>query len=176
MATSPVKEGADPARCSMFTYALLTALLAGVNNGYNTVLSTALIPRLREYTGIGVSHASEGFLTGTIFGGSILGIVFGGLLCECHGRRFSIAVGEASIVSGTLLQIAFLNIWYISSVRLLLGFGVGICAIAKPLYLTEIVNSRDRATIIVVFSLANSVGINLLYIMDSILPRKTESE
>ena len=99
--------------CSNFVYALLTALLAGVNNGYNTVLSTALVPRLKELPQAGLTDSSSGLLTGGIFLGSIVGIILGGVTCECYGRRHAIAIGEGTIVFFTLMQVVWLNVWYV---------------------------------------------------------------
>ena len=99
--------------CSNFVYALFTALLAGVNNGYNTVLSTALVPRLKELPNAGLTDSSSGLLTGGIFLGSIVGIILGGVTCECYGRRHAIAIGEGTIVFFTLMQVVWLNVWYV---------------------------------------------------------------
>lgn len=58
---------------------------------------------------------------------------------------------------------------FIGFVRIFLGIGIGICFIAKPLYLSEIVPPKQRPTVLVIFSMASSIGMNSLYILDKTL-------
>ena len=53
--------------------------------------------------------------------------------------------------------------------RIFLGIGIGICFFAKPLYLSEIVPPTQRPTVLVIFSMASSIGMNSLYILDKTL-------
>eukprot|EP00308_Calcidiscus_leptoporus_P022256 CAMPEP_0119368524 /NCGR_PEP_ID=MMETSP1334-20130426/15166_1 /TAXON_ID=127549 /ORGANISM="Calcidiscus leptoporus, Strain RCC1130" /LENGTH=351 /DNA_ID=CAMNT_0007385179 /DNA_START=29 /DNA_END=1084 /DNA_ORIENTATION=+ len=57
--------------------------------------------------------------------------------------------------------------------RILCGVGVGICGLAKPLIVSELAPAHMRGVLVSLFAVGQSIGLNVFYVVDFILPPVT---
>ncbi len=147
----------------VFAVSMLVGV-GGVLYGYDIgVVSGAL---LFINKAIPMSSAEMGVVVGAVLGGGLVGTLLAGPLADSYGRRFMIAVSSVVFIVGVgciLMAHSFITMLF---ARLLLGIGVGIVAVAVPLYVTELVPAKDRGKYVTFFQLFLTFGIVLAYFVD----------
>lgn len=142
--------------------------LGGLNNGFNSGLTNGLVPRLDEL--LDLNGSEEAILGASLFIGGIVGAVSGIVLNDAYGRRKTTILGEIVIVVFTICQLSFLNLNFIVASRTVTGFGFGICAVTKPLYVSELSEASVRGFAVALFSVMFSVGNNLIILCETLMP------
>jgi MFS family permease len=94
--------------------------------------------------------------------GCVFGCFLGGYLADVYGRRYAVVVGEIIVITGAFGHLIG-NIALLLLFRFVLGFGLGICSLMKPMYIAELSNKSNRGAILVVFSVASSLGMNFAF-------------
>ena len=145
--------------------------LGGLNNGFNGGLTNGLVPRLDEQ--LDLTGSEEAILGASLFVGGIVGAISGIVLNDTYGRRKTTILGEIVIVAFTICQLSFLNLNFIVASRTITGFGFGICAVTKPLYVSELSEASVRGFAVALFSVMFSVGNNLILLCETVLPSST---
>lgn len=138
--------------------------IGGILYGYDVgVISGAL---LFIKNTIPMTDAQTGLIVGAVLGGGLVGTLIAGPLGDKYGRRMLIALSSLLFIFGVFF-IYFANSFLMIFVaRLLLGVGVGMVAVAVPLYVAEIVPSKDRGKFVTFFQLLLTFGIVLAYFVD----------
>jgi SP family galactose:H+ symporter-like MFS transporter len=138
--------------------------IGGILYGYDIgVISGAL---LFIHNSIPMSDTQTGLIVGAVLGGGLFGTLLAGPIADHFGRRSLIAAACVVFligISSILLANSFLIMF---SARLFLGVGVGMIAVAVPLYVAEIVPSKDRGKYVTIFQLLLTFGIVLAYFVD----------
>ena len=147
--------------------------LGGLNNGFNGGLTNGLVPRLDEQ--LDLTGSEEAILGASLFVGGIVGAISGIVLNDAYGRRKTTILGEIVIVVFTICQLSFLNLNFIVASRTITGFGFGICAVTKPLYVSELSEASVRGFAVALFSVMFSVGNNLILLCETVLPSSDSS-
>lgn len=147
-------------------FIIFCAGLGGILYGYDIgVISGALLFVQKT---IPMSQSETGFIVGAVLTGGLVGTLFTGPLADKFGRRFMILLACIVFIIGIsaiLLANSFITLLL---ARLLLGVGVGVVAVAVPLYLTEIAPAKIRGRSVTVFQLLLTFGILLAYFIDLI--------
>lgn len=145
---------------------LICAGLGGVLYGYDIgVISGALVFIKQS---ILLTRQETEIIVGSVLIGGLLGTVFTGSLADRFGRRTMILVACIIFAIGLffiLISTSFLTLLF---ARLLLGIGVGIIAVAVPLYLTETAPAKLRGRAVTLFQIFLTLGILLAYIVDKL--------
>ncbi len=146
--------------------ATLLVGIGGILYGYDIgVISGAL---LFIHKVIPMTNTQTGVVVGAVLGGGLVGTLVAGPLADYLGRRFIIATASIVFIVGVgLILLAHSFITFLLA-RFFLGVGVGIVAVAVPLYVTELVPSRDRGKYVTFFQLFLTFGIVLAYCVDLI--------
>jgi sugar porter (SP) family MFS transporter len=140
--------------------------VGGILYGYDMgVISGAL---LFIKNTIPMTDAQVGLIVGAVLGGGLFGTLLAGPVGDHYGRRFLIASAAIIFMLGVSLVLVAHSFSMIFSARLLLGVGVGMVSVAVPLYVSEIVPSKDRGKYITFFQLLLTFGILLAYFVDLI--------
>mmetsp|Transcript_5646 Transcript_5646/g.9460 ORF Transcript_5646/g.9460 Transcript_5646/m.9460 type:complete len:447 (-) Transcript_5646:380-1720(-) len=158
-------------------FATVSALAAigfvsGVANGYNGTILEGAIPRLWAV------HALTSTLEVGTFGCMMsVGGLVGSLACTevayRLSRRSMVVLGEMVIISGVVLfAVAPMSSLRLTG-RLLTGIGIGICGLAKPLIVSELAPAEMRGMLVSLFAVGQSVGMNVMYVVDWLLPPPT---
>merc|ERR1711907_95668 len=84
------------------------------------------------------SEDLDGLISGSLYLGAAFGTLGGSVLAERHGRRTATVIGEVLIMFGSALQVLAIDPGLLTVLRSILGIGIGICLVAKPIYIAEL--------------------------------------
>lgn len=156
-----------PTKCARQLFVFFTVICAGLGGvlyGYDIgVVSGALL--FIEKT-IPLSQQQIGFIVGAVLTGSLVGTLFTGKLADYFGRKKMIIAACCTFIAGVGLILLAHDFYSLFGARLLLGIGVGIVAVAVPLYLTEVAPTHARGRSVTIFQLMLTFGIVLAYCVD----------
>jgi len=148
-------------------------LLASVNIwggsifGYNTgIVALAGDPITKEYD---LTSFTKGILAASILIGATVGSIAGGLLCDLIGRKKALFAATILAVAGAVSS-AFspsgVSLFFVLVLlRIVLGVGVGLVAVACPLYVSEMCPSAKRGVFGCLFQLAITLAILVSYVV-----------
>jgi|SRR5579885_234057 sugar porter (SP) family MFS transporter len=149
----------------MFCIACLVSI-GGILYGYDVgVISGAL---LFIKNTIPMTDTQMGIIVGAVLGGGLLGTLLAGPVGDYYGRRILIMGSSLVFILGVCLVLLAHSFVTILCARLLLGVGVGVVAVAVPLYVAEMVPAHDRGKYMTFFQLLLTFGIVLAYFVDLI--------
>jgi SP family galactose:H+ symporter-like MFS transporter len=138
--------------------------LGGILYGYDIgVISGALLFIKKS---IPMTDRQMGYIVGAVLGGGIFGTLLAGPVGDWLGRKFLIAFSAIIFIVGIICVLLANTFLIIFLARLLLGTAIGMIAVGVPLYVVEIVPSKDRGKYITFFQLFLTFGIVLAYIVD----------
>jgi len=147
-------------------FIIFCAGLGGILYGYDIgVISGALLFMQKT---IPMTDGQIGFIVGAVLTGGLVGTLVTGPLADRFGRKKTIIAACVIFVIGIFLILMSYNFVTLLGARLLLGIGVGVVAVAVPLYLTEVVPACIRGRSVTIFQLFLTFGIVLAYFVDSL--------
>jgi sugar porter (SP) family MFS transporter len=165
----PASAGAakTPKRASLTPWlavVLVVVLFSGGLFGYDQgVISGAL-------TGIKSTFALSPFLaevvTSWVTLGALVGALVGGELADRIGRKRSVLIAGALFTVGAAVQAFAPATMVLVAGRLIIGAGVGVAAVAAPLYAAELAPATWRGRFVSAYQLAITIGIFLAYLID----------
>lgn len=145
-------------------FIIFCAGLGGILYGYDIgVISGAL---LFVQKSIPLTQGQVGLIVGAVLTGGLVGTLFTGKLADGFGRKKMIIAACFVFIVGILLILTAKDFYSLFLARLLLGIGVGVVAVAVPLYLTEIAPASIRGRSVTIFQLLLTFGIVLAYFVD----------
>ncbi|HEY0205920.1 MAG TPA: sugar porter family MFS transporter [Acetobacteraceae bacterium] len=98
--------------------------------------------------------------------GALFGALAGGELADRVGRKRTILVAGTVFTLGTFVQALAPDTVVLVAGRLLVGAGIGVAAVAAPLYAAELAPSTLRGRFVSAYQLAIAAGIFLAYLVD----------
>src|SRR3990167_1909230 len=147
----------------IFFIAVLVSV-GGILYGYDVgVISGAL---LFVRNTIPLTDTQLGLIGGGMFWGGLIGTFLAGPVGDRLGRRFLIFLSSVTVIAGVIFILFAETFTILFIARLLLGVGIGIVAVAVPLYVAEIVPSHVRGKYVTFFQLLLTFGILLAYFVD----------
>ena len=146
---------------------LAVVVMAGLLFGYDQgVISGALDGIKRQFS---LSALLTEVVTSWVTLGALAGSLAGGYLADRYGRRRAVLVAGLLFMLGALLQALAPGVFLLVVGRLAVGFGVGVAAVAAPLYGAELAPAAHRGRFVSAYQLAITIGIFLAYLVDSVL-------
>ena len=143
---------------------LAVVLVSGALFGYDQgVISGALDGIRKEFT---LGALLVEVVTSWVTLGALLGALAGGDLADRFGRKKTVLAAGLLFAAGALLQAIAPNASLLVAGRLVVGFGVGVAAVAAPLYGAELAPAALRGRFVSVYQLAITIGIFLAYLVD----------
>jgi sugar porter (SP) family MFS transporter len=137
----------------------MAGILFGFDQGIWNVISTFLLEGFDIDPTSATGAREEGFAVAILYVGALMGALLSGYSTSRIGRRRSLMMAAASFLLGIFFYaIAPLMIWVVIG-RILMGLGIGIAAMAAPLYLSEISPPQIRGAAVAGFQLAITLGI-----------------
>ncbi|KAH9209568.1 general substrate transporter [Leptodontidium sp. 2 PMI_412] len=113
---------------------------------------------------IGTHQAvTQGGVTASMAGGSLLGALFSSLVSDKYGRRDSLFIGSVVFVIGSALMAAVRNLQMLIVSRIVNGFAVGILTSQGPILLAEISLPKMRGRLITFQQWSITWGILIMY-------------
>lgn len=146
---------------------LAVVIMAGALFGYDQgVISGALRGIQRDFK---LGSLLLEVVTSWVTLGAMLGALLGGDLADRFGRKKTVLVAGALFTAGAALQALAPTPVLLVAGRLVVGFGVGVAAVAAPLYGAELAPAALRGRFVSAYQLAITIGIFLAYLVDAAL-------
>lgn len=148
-------------------YVLLVAAMTacgGLLFGYDVgVISGALL-----FVGpkFGLSDRGQELVTSAVLVGSFMGAIGAGWFTRRFGGRVANMLAGGIFVVGAIASAMSDSAQALTMARLLVGVGIGITAVAAPLYVAEIAPPDRRGLMITLYQLFITIGILVSYIVD----------
>ena len=103
--------------------------------------------------------------------GALLGALVAGELADQIGRKRTALIAGALFTLGALVQALAPDTVILVVGRLIVGAGVGVAAVAAPLYAAELAPTTWRGRFVSAYQLAITIGIFLAYLIDGWLSK-----
>ena len=146
---------------------LVVVLFSGGLFGYDQgVISGALHGMTQA---LSLSRIMVAVVTSWVTLGALFGALAGGELADLIGRKRAVLIAGAMFTLGALVQALAPGTIVLVAGRLIVGAGVGVAAVAAPLYAAELAPTNLRGRFVSGYQLAITVGIFLAYLVDGCL-------
>ena len=131
--------------------------LGGYLFGFDFAVISGALPFLKVQ--FGLNEYWEGFTTGCLALGAIIGCLIAGGVAEKYGRRYGLLTA-ASIFAISSLGMATANsLTIFIFARFVAGIGVGMASMLSPLYIAEVTPSHIRGRMVAINQLTIVIGI-----------------
>ena len=151
---------------------LVVVLLSGALFGYDQgVISGALEGIQRS---LKLSPTLLEVVTSWVTLGALAGSLAGGEIADRLGRRTALLAAAGPFAAGAAVEAFAPNVTILVAGRLVVGFGVGVAAVAAPLYAAELAPAEHRGRFVSAYQLAITIGIFLAYLIDQALASDRE--
>ncbi len=146
---------------------IAVVVLAGALFGYDQgVISGALLGIQKAFD---VGHMALEIVTSWVTLGALFGSLAGGSAADLFGRKRALLAAAALFITGALVQAFAPNVPILVFARLVAGFGVGVAAVAAPLYAAELAPAAQRGRFVSSYQLAITLGIFVAYFVNQAL-------
>ncbi len=148
-------------------YATLIASIGGFLVGYSTVLIAG--PLLYIQSALNISITQQEVLISSALLAAIFGAFLGGLTCSLMGRKTSILISGVIFIISSILALFSAHYPMLIISRIFVGVAAGMCSMAVPFYISEIVPTNIRGSCVCMTTLIFYLGIFSAYSMDTLL-------
>ena len=146
------------------TVVLVVVLFAGGLFGYDQGVISGALQGIRTTFGLSVPMVQV--VTSWVTLGALAGSLASGELGDRIGRKRTVLIAGALFTLGAVVQWMAPDTTILVAGRLIIGVGVGVAAVAAPLYAAELAPARLRGRFVSGYQLAITVGIFLAYLID----------
>jgi sugar porter (SP) family MFS transporter len=146
---------------------IAVVLLAGGLFGYDQGVISGALTGIQKTFAIGAGALEV--VTSWVTLGALIGSLAGGYVADGFGRKRSLLAAAGFFIVGAAVQAFAPGVPVLVLGRLLAGFGVGVAAVAAPLYAAELAPAAQRGRFIASYQLAITVGIFVAYLADEAL-------
>ncbi|MDQ3682410.1 MAG: sugar porter family MFS transporter [Bacteroidota bacterium] len=160
-AQASVNTGTQAGKTKM-TYLLLIAFSAAMGGylfGFDFAVISGALPFLREQ--FGLTEYWEGFATGSLALGAIIGCVLAGKLADVYGRKKTLLCAALIFMVSSLGMAFSPNLSFFIAARFIAGAGVGMASMISPMYIAEVSPAKYRGRMVAVNQLTIVIGILL---------------
>ena len=165
----PMQATATPGMTPWLVVVLSVILLSGALFGYDQgVISGALGGIKAEFS---LSALLLEVVTSWVTLGALFGALLGGDLADRLGRQKAVLIAGVVFTLGSLVEALAPGTLVLVVGRLVVGLGVGIAAVAAPLYAAELAPTSRRGRFISAYQLAVAAGIFAAYLVDGWLSK-----
>jgi SP family xylose:H+ symportor-like MFS transporter len=144
--------------------------LGGYLFGFDFAVISGALPFLR--TQFALTPVWEGFLTGSLALGCIVGCLFAGNIADRYGRKPGLIIA-ALIFAVSSIGIAFsASLTYFLVLRFAAGIGVGMASMLCPMYIAEVSPAEVRGRNVAINQLTVVIGILITNLVNYFLADK----
>jgi MFS transporter, SP family, galactose:H+ symporter len=142
-------------------------VLAGALFGYDQGVISGALAGIRQ--AFGLSSLVLEVVTSWVTLGALFGSLLGGHVADQLGRRRAVLIAAVMFIMGAAIEAFAPGPATLVLGRATVGVGVGIAAVAAPLYGAELAPAALRGRFVASYQLAITVGIFLAYLVDASL-------
>lgn len=142
----------------------IVAALGGFLFGYDTAVISGTISQVTVQ--FNLTTLQSGWYVGCALIGSIIGVLFAGILSDRLGRKITMFF-SAILFSASAIGCAIsVSLDQLLLYRMMGGIGIGIVSVVCPLYISEISPASHRGRMVSLYQLAVTVGFLGAYLMN----------
>ncbi|MET9760706.1 sugar porter family MFS transporter [Streptomyces sp. NPDC006372] len=148
------------------------ATFGGLLFGYDTGVISGALPFMAlspEEGGLGLTPLTEGIVASSLVLGAAFGALFGGRLCDRHGRRRTILGLALLFFVGALGTALAPDVWVMVLFRVLLGLAVGGASATVPVFIAELAPADRRGRLVTQNELMIVTGQLLAYTSNAVI-------
>lgn len=151
----------------------VVAAMGGFLFGYDTAVISGTIAQVSQL--FELDALQQGWYVGCALVGSIVGVLFAGILSDKFGRKLTM------IISASLFSVSALGCAVCADFTQLVlyciigGVGVGVVSIVSPLYISEVAVAQYRGRLVSLYQLAVTIGFLGAYLVNYQLLTWSES-
>ena len=165
LASADQTAPSSPASFSFWLVVVLVVVLfSGGLFGYDQGVISGALPGIKST--FSLSPLIVEVVTSWVTLGALLGALAGGELADRIGRKRTVLVAGALFTLGAAVQTFAPETAILVAGRLIIGAGVGVAAVAAPLYAAELSPAAWRGRFVSAYQLAITIGIFLAYLVD----------
>ena len=138
--------------------------LGGYLFGFDFAVISGALPFLQQQFGLDAYW--EGFATGSLALGAIIGCLIAGNIADKFGRKKGLLVAAALFFISSLCMAFSVNKDVFIASRLLAGIGVGMASMLSPMYIAEIAPAALRGRMVAINQLTIVIGILITNIVN----------
>lgn len=151
----------------------VVAALGGFLFGYDTAVISGTIAQVTHL--FQLDTLQQGWYVGCALLGSIVGVLFAGILSDKLGRRLTMLIAAVLFSTSALGCAVCLDFTQLVVCRIIGGIGIGVVSIVSPLYISEIAVTQYRGRLVSLYQLAVTVGFLGAYLVNYQLLAWSES-
>jgi len=145
----------------------LVSAMGGYLFGFDFAVITGGLPFLREQ--FGLNEYWEGFTTGSLALGCILGCLVAGGISDKYGRKPGLMLAAAIFFLSSLSMAIAPNLTFFILARLAAGIGVGMASMLSPMYIAEISPAEVRGRMVAINQLTIVLGQVITHLVNFML-------
>jgi SP family galactose:H+ symporter-like MFS transporter len=144
---------------------LAVVVVAGALFGYDQGVISGALPGIEAAFSLSILMVQV--VTSWVTLGALVGSLVGGALSDSVGRKRTLLLAGALFTLGAAVQWASPDAAILVVGRFIVGLGVGVAAVAAPLYAAELAPASLRGRFISSYQLAITIGIFLAYLVNA---------
>ena len=145
----------------------LVSAMGGYLFGFDFAVITGGLPFLREQ--FGLNEYWEGFTTGSLALGCILGCLVAGGISDKYGRKPGLMLAAAIFFLSSLSMAIAPNLTFFILARFAAGIGVGMASMLSPMYIAEISPAEVRGRMVAINQLTIVLGQVITHLVNFML-------
>ena len=142
----------------------VVAALGGFLFGYDTAVISGTIAQVTEQ--FGLDALQQGWYVGCALIGSIIGVLFAGILSDKFGRKSTMILSTILFSTSAIGCAVSTDFNQLVIYRIIGGVGIGVVSIISPLYISEVAVAQYRGRLVSLYQLAVTIGFLGAYLVN----------
>ncbi len=142
----------------------VVAALGGFLFGYDTAVISGTIAQVTQL--FQLDALQQGWYVGCALVGSIVGVLFAGILSDKLGRKLTMVISAVLFSTSALGCALSADFTQLVIYRIIRGVGIGVVSIVSPLYISEVAVAQYRGRLVSLYQLAVTVGFLGAYLVN----------
>ena len=142
----------------------VVAALGGFLFGYDTAVISGTISQVTEQ--FQLDALQQGWYVGCALIGSIIGVLFAGILSDKFGRKSTMILSAILFSTSAIGCALCVDFNQLVVYRIIGGVGIGVVSIISPLYISEVAVAQYRGRLVSLYQLAVTVGFLGAYLVN----------
>ena len=149
---------------SYLIFLSVVAALGGFLFGYDTAVISGTIAQVTQL--FQLDAMQQGWYVGCALVGSIIGVLFAGILSDKLGRKMTMVISAVLFSTSALGCAISADFIQLVIYRIIGGVGIGVVSIVSPLYISEVSVAQYRGRLVSLYQLAVTVGFLGAYLVN----------
>ena len=146
-----------------FGYLIFLSVVAALG-GYDTAVISGTIAQVTQL--FQLDALQQGWYVGCALVGSIVGVLFAGILSDKLGRKLTMVISAVLFSTSALGCALSADFAQLVVYRIIGGVGIGVVSIVSPLYISELAVAQYRGRLVSLYQLAVTVGFLGAYLVN----------